>query len=616
MGVKSEVGAAEQVGLLDKAGEPRPKRRSIDAVRKWSTFDAHCSEIPLLECSPERRTEHYDGAAGELREQCIDDEEHCLDVTQDSVVTEEEENDGTNEEKKKTWKLSSDKSRRIQAYFENEEIRRQSRRTCRDPVPISGLDNRLTGSTSLSKAKTLLGRPKPSLRQLKCPSNPCLLERRTPSRSNVLSVSPSTHSSLQRFIGPKQSSLAGLPNQVTTAKQTRSFGSKMAVIRSNSDSKRIHGGGKTQRFRNFSLRNRNHACDEEAGESGPRSSSLRHSKANGSSSAEPSSSVAEATLPPKKSNWEVIEHYHKSGLVGTSSSPRSPKEAKSRFEDDEESLVHERRGWWDVPTLCLRIFKSSQFKNIHVEVLYQRYFLRMNQSNLTVLLALLIIVISSIIGVSVYLASDSISYTTVAFLGSLLILYGVLEVLLIRSWVQNEVALYVFSYIVLASFFGLDLLVMLFPEHQTASSGLWAVIFFIYVTYTFLPLRLLEATVGGVLLAVQHMICSAWVSRGQLHELVSRQLGANLVVLLLVNVAGVFSHYPNETSRRKAFLETRHCIYTSLKSLFDRLATEHHCLRIKLLGDCYYCVSGLPEPRPDHAHCCVEMGVDMIEAIA
>ncbi len=32
-------------------------------------------------------------------------------------------------------------------------------------------------------------------------------------------------------------------------------------------------------------------------------------------------------------------------------------------------------------------------------------------------------------------------------------------------------------------------------------------------------------------------------------------------------------------------------------------------------GDCYYCVSGLPEPRSDHAHCCVEMGIDMIEAI-
>ena len=43
---------------------------------------------------------------------------------------------------------------------------------------------------------------------------------------------------------------------------------------------------------------------------------------------------------------------------------------------------------------------------------------------------------------------------------------------------------------------------------------------------------------------------------------------------------------------------------------------DNHCLRIKILGDCYYCVSGLPEPRSDHAHCCVEMGLDVIDAIA
>ncbi|XP_014611837.1 PREDICTED: adenylate cyclase type 6 isoform X1 [Polistes canadensis] len=56
-------------------------------------------------------------------------------------------------------------------------------------------------------------------------------------------------------------------------------------------------------------------------------------------------------------------------------------------------------------------------------------------------------------------------------------------------------------------------------------------------------------------------------------------------------------------------------LLNELFARFDRLAAEHHCLRIKLLGDCYYCVSGLPEPRPDHAHCCVEMGLDMIDAI-
>ncbi|XP_069941112.1 Ca(2+)/calmodulin-responsive adenylate cyclase isoform X5 [Cherax quadricarinatus] len=49
---------------------------------------------------------------------------------------------------------------------------------------------------------------------------------------------------------------------------------------------------------------------------------------------------------------------------------------------------------------------------------------------------------------------------------------------------------------------------------------------------------------------------------------------------------------------------------------FDQLADDNHCLRIKILGDCYYCVSGLPEARSDHARCAVEMGLDMIDAIA
>ncbi|XP_014661660.1 PREDICTED: adenylate cyclase type 1-like [Priapulus caudatus] len=57
-------------------------------------------------------------------------------------------------------------------------------------------------------------------------------------------------------------------------------------------------------------------------------------------------------------------------------------------------------------------------------------------------------------------------------------------------------------------------------------------------------------------------------------------------------------------------------ILNELFGRFDQLAQTNHCMRIKILGDCYYCVSGLPEARPDHANCCVEMGLDMIDAIA
>jgi len=42
---------------------------------------------------------------------------------------------------------------------------------------------------------------------------------------------------------------------------------------------------------------------------------------------------------------------------------------------------------------------------------------------------------------------------------------------------------------------------------------------------------------------------------------------------------------------------------------------DNQCMRIKILGDCYYCVSGLPVSRPNHAYNCVNMGLQMIDAI-
>ncbi|RUS76021.1 hypothetical protein EGW08_016226, partial [Elysia chlorotica] len=38
-------------------------------------------------------------------------------------------------------------------------------------------------------------------------------------------------------------------------------------------------------------------------------------------------------------------------------------------------------------------------------------------------------------------------------------------------------------------------------------------------------------------------------------------------------------------------------------------------MRIKILGDCYYCVSGVPTPDKNHALNCVRMGLRMIDAI-
>ncbi|XP_032668643.1 adenylate cyclase type 3 [Odontomachus brunneus] len=56
-------------------------------------------------------------------------------------------------------------------------------------------------------------------------------------------------------------------------------------------------------------------------------------------------------------------------------------------------------------------------------------------------------------------------------------------------------------------------------------------------------------------------------------------------------------------------------ILNELFARFDQLSERYEQLRIKILGDCYYCISGAPVERPDHAVLCVHMGLSMVEAI-
>ncbi|XP_066908792.1 adenylate cyclase type 3 isoform X2 [Halyomorpha halys] len=56
-------------------------------------------------------------------------------------------------------------------------------------------------------------------------------------------------------------------------------------------------------------------------------------------------------------------------------------------------------------------------------------------------------------------------------------------------------------------------------------------------------------------------------------------------------------------------------ILNELFARFDRLSERYQQLRIKILGDCYYCISGAPRERPDHAALSIHMGLSMVKAI-
>ncbi|CAF0845887.1 unnamed protein product [Didymodactylos carnosus] len=81
------------------------------------------------------------------------------------------------------------------------------------------------------------------------------------------------------------------------------------------------------------------------------------------------------------------------------------------------------------------------------------------------------------------------------------------------------------------------------------------------------------------------------------------------VSILFADIVGFTKMSSNKTADQLVKL------LSDLYGRFDDLCVRMKCEKIATLGDCYYCVCGCPEPRSDHAQCCVEMGLSMINAI-
>uniref|UniRef100_A0A8B9LY84 adenylate cyclase n=1 Tax=Astyanax mexicanus TaxID=7994 RepID=A0A8B9LY84_ASTMX len=337
----------------------------------------------------------------------------------------------------------------------------------------------------------------------------------------------------------------------------------------------------------------------------------------------------------------------------------------------------------------MRVFSSKKFRSEKLERLYQRYFFRLNQSSLTMLMAVIALVCAVML---CFHCAGGPCYPALVLTFSLAIALVLALMLACNRSAFHQDHMWLVCYAVIAVLLVLQVVGVMLVRPRSASDGLWWTVFFIHVVYTLLPVRMRAAVATGVALAAIHVVGS-WKLNEQ-DALLWRQIVSNVLIFSCTNIVGVCTHYPAEGSQRQAFQETRECIqarlhsqrenqqqerlllsvlprhvamemkadinakqedmmfhkiyiqkhdnvsilfadiegFTSLASQctaqelvmtlnelfarFDKLAAENHCLRIKILGDCYYCVSGLPEARADHAHCCVEMGVDMIEAIS
>ncbi|XP_061579136.1 adenylate cyclase type 5 isoform X2 [Cololabis saira] len=339
----------------------------------------------------------------------------------------------------------------------------------------------------------------------------------------------------------------------------------------------------------------------------------------------------------------------------------------------------------------MHVFRSKKFQSEKLERLYQRYFFRLNQSSLTMLMAVLVLVFSVMLAFHCSGGTRGPSVTFVLVFSLAIVLTLVLMLLCNRNGFHQD-HMWLVCYGVILLVLVVQVIGVLLVQPRSASEGIWWTVFFIHVIYTLLPVRMRAAVITGIILSSIHVAIS-WMLNG-MDSFLWKQIVSNVLIFSCTNIVGVCTHYPAEGSQRQAFQETRECIqarlhsqrenqqqerlllsvlprhvamemkadinakqedmmfhkiyiqkhdnvsilfadiegFTSLASQctaqelvmtlnelfarFDKLAAENHCLRIKILGDCYYCVSGLPEARADHAHCCVEMGMDMIEAIS
>uniref|UniRef100_A0A672L2Y3 adenylate cyclase n=1 Tax=Sinocyclocheilus grahami TaxID=75366 RepID=A0A672L2Y3_SINGR len=351
---------------------------------------------------------------------------------------------------------------------------------------------------------------------------------------------------------------------------------------------------------------------------------------------------------------------------------------------------------WQRKSRCLAGACEREFDCKELETLFQKYNLKLEQTATLKALAILILAASALALVELLSAGSRFTVSKGSHPVHCVIFTSLFIVTNVKYLQVTQ--LQQIARLALLFSFTFALLCCPFPLAQgpdapstTPEQGVWQLMLVIFVAYSLLPVRTLLAVLFGILVAASHFIVTA-TSVTARKPRVWTPLVANAVLLVGVNLSGVFVRVLTERAQRKAFLQARNCIqqrlqledenekqerllmsllprnvamemkedflkpperifhkiyiqrhdnvsilfadivgFTSLASQcaaqelvkllnelfgkFDELATENHCRRIKILGDCYYCVSGLTQPKADHAHCCVEMGLDMIDTI-
>ncbi|KAK2510861.1 Adcy3 [Columba guinea] len=274
------------------------------------------------------------------------------------------------------------------------------------------------------------------------------------------------------------------------------------------------------------------------------------------------------------------------------------------------------------PCLCLPRFMRLTFAPESLENLYQTYFRRQRHETLLVLVVFAALFDCYVlIMCAVVYSADKLAPVLAAVAGLVahVLLFILCKYRLLPERVTRRFLPYVLWVLILAQIFcylGLN-----FSRSPEASDTVGWQAFFVFSFFITLPLRLAPIVlITAVSCGIHTLVLGVTVAQQQQDALdegtLLRQILSNVAIYLCAITVGTMSYYMADRKHRKAFLEARQSLEVKLNLEEQSQQQKHHQLRIKILGDCYYCICGLPEYREDHAVCSIMMGLAMVEAIS
>ncbi|KAF6737133.1 Adenylate cyclase type 2 [Oryzias melastigma] len=294
--------------------------------------------------------------------------------------------------------------------------------------------------------------------------------------------------------------------------------------------------------------------------------------------------------------------------------------------------------------------------------LYESYYRKSQQHPLFVFL-LLIVMGTCFALLAVFFASGLKSEDHLTFLiavpTALFLFLSIFILVCIESVFKRM--LHLFSLLIWACLVTMGYLFMFSGGRLSPWDQVSFFLFIVFIVYTMLPFSMKWAVIASGITCLSHTVTLSICLSSTAAELepLVWQILANVIIFTCGNLAGAYHKRLMDLALKQTYQDTCNCIkfgqklffdyltllcvsfhsilyadivgFTRLASdcspgelvhmlnelfgKFDQIAKENECMRIKILGDCYYCVSGLPESLPDHAKNCVKMGLDMCEAI-